>query len=83
MTNGTAFHGISGKEDNFARCTANYGNFLTATSVPFDFHPGTDFLDFRLGGSLFVKIQQFPDFLEPVISVPFAPVSKFSEFLVE
>lgn len=42
-----------------------------------------NFLDFRLDGSLFVKIQQFPDFLEPVISVPFAPVSKFSEFLVE
>jgi exoribonuclease II len=40
VTNGTAFSAISEKEDNLARYTHFFGNFLPGFSVPFDLPPG-------------------------------------------
>ena len=34
MTNGTAFSGILGKEDNLARYTTIFGNFIPGIFVP-------------------------------------------------
>jgi len=54
--NGTAFSGISGKENNLARYTEIFGNFLLGISVPFDLPPG-------IFGSMirFSEIQQLPN----------------------
>jgi len=40
VANGSAFVGISGKEDNLARYTQRSENFLPGISVPFDFPLG-------------------------------------------
>jgi len=40
VTNGTAFSGVSRKEENLSRYTQIFGNFSPGISVPFDFPPG-------------------------------------------
>jgi len=40
VTNGTAFSRISGKEENLARYTEIFGNFLSGIFFPLDFPPG-------------------------------------------
>ena len=74
---------ISQKEDNLLRYNQIFENFFLEISVPFDFHPEISWI---FGWMVrFSEIQQFPDFLELLleICVPFDPVSKISEFLVE
>ena len=50
--NGSAFSGMSRKEDNLASDSQMFGNFLPEISVPLDFVP-RNFRNFRLNGSLF------------------------------
>ena len=72
---------ISEKEVNLARYTQIFERFFPGNFVPFDFHPW----NFQLNGSLFgnLTISGFSGTFTWKFFVPFVPVSKISEFLVE
>ena len=74
---------ISTKENKLVKWTEIFRNFLSKISFPIDFPP--DFLEFSIEWFAFWKFIHFLSFwkLSRVISLQFAPVSKFSEFLVK
>jgi len=80
VMNGTEFSGISGKEDNLARVYPNFRKFLTGNLIFLPKFPefSVEWFTFRIFNNfqIFWKLSQ-------KISVPFVPVWKFSEFLVE
>ena len=82
VTNTLAFTGISKKEDNLARNTEIFGNFLPELSVAFDFPRGSwlSFVNLRL--NFFDNFRNSKK-LSRQVSVAFLPVKKFSEVLVE